>query len=112
MVLSMNKEFGIPLSDAEMEKLKKFSNPNEDTRNFEDSIKTNLFEDTTSYMNNDRKILHTSRVWTPIDNLNVSYIEHKREKRETTKDFIDENTKLVAKLSEQNKYPPPWFEFY
>lgn len=104
----MNKEFGVPLNDTEANKLKTINCEKETTslKNLEGSIRNDLFDNTTSYMNsnNDQKVVHTSRVWTPIDHLNVSFIAYKKDKKENTRDFIGENSRKISEISEINRY--------
>lgn len=114
MILSMNKEFGVPLSESEMGKYmtstsitaavesKTLKETSEEA-----AFKNDLFENATSYLNNTSinkgNGSHTSRVWTPLDNLNVNFINMKRDKKDETRQFIDENKKLIGKISEENK---------
>lgn len=103
MVLSMNKEFGVPLSEAETSRMRTMESER-GMINIENLMQNVMFDDTTTNVQDENKqIIHTSRVWTPIDNLNVSFMSRKKERSENPRDFIRENTKEITKLSLENK---------
>lgn len=126
MILSMNKEFGVPLNDTAANKLNTFSSEEQkDAGNFsKNADATSLFDNATSYLNshNDSSnkavgdgagggagsgtaAAHTSRIWTPLDNLNVSFIAQKKEQAEmrNSKDFIGENAQKISEISQANR---------
>lgn len=134
MILSMNKEFGVPLNDTAANKLNTSSGEEQkDAGNFsKNADATSLFDNATSYLNshNDSSnkavgngdggdgcgsggaaaataaaAAHTSRIWTPLDNLNVSFIAHKKEQAEmrNSKDFIGENAQKITEISQANR---------
>lgn len=98
MILSMSKEYGVPLTDIELNNLKD-AQCQKDNVNETGAVSNDLFEDATTYS----KIPHTSRIWTPLDNLNINFITLKKEKETANKDFILENVKLIPKISQENK---------
>jgi hypothetical protein len=111
MVVSMSKEFGVPLTEQDIEQMKSpvkikesseidMNNRNDIINNY-DSIMNGEF----SYGHSEHKIPHTSRLWTPIDNFNEQFLMKKRD--HDVKDFVSENLKYVKELEEKNKHKKP-----
>ena len=111
MVISMSKEFGVPLTEQDLEQLKSSSkvkeNPEIDMNNRNDIINNydSIMNGEFSYGQSEHKIPHTSRLWTPIDNFNEQFLMQKRD--QDVKDFISENLKYVKELEEKNKHKKP-----
>ncbi len=111
MVISMSKEFGVPLTEQDLEQLKSSTkvkeNPEIDMNNRNDIINNydSIMNGEFSYGQSEHKIPHTSRLWTPIDNFNEQFLMQKRD--QDVKDFISENLKYVKELEEKNKHKKP-----
>ena len=99
-VLSMSKEFGVPLTDGELEQLKSDRKLN----TFGKQTDSEMADDIYGLVQTEPTIPHTSRFWTPIDHQNDQYLEIKREKQsEKAPDFLKQNVKLVTEIAEKNK---------
>ena len=102
MITSMSKEFGVPLTDIEMQQLKqsekvKISNIE---NNFE-SEASGVYG--YSYGNTEpANIPHTSRIWTPIDNFNDQFLAKKKEKEAQVKNYVAHNIDSLQELHEKN----------
>jgi hypothetical protein len=113
MIMSMSKEFGVPLTDQDMEQLKSSTKLKETNLHPHDQIEKgelvnyeSMNEDY-SYAHSDQKIPHTSRLWTPIDNFNDQFMQQKREQESNVKDFINENSKMIKELADKNRHKRP-----
>lgn len=92
MVISMSKEFGVPLTQEDFEELQ--------------PVKEKTMEDIKPVVQEVPVVLkETSRLWTPIDNFNRDYVEKlaSQEKEPTKVDFIKENKDFVKLASDANK---------
>ncbi|XP_074646485.1 uncharacterized protein LOC141902581 [Tubulanus polymorphus] len=89
MVVSMSKEFGVPLTSEDFEDLQPVSHDGKDA-----------MDDPNGWMNN----IGPSHVHTPIDNFNDLYVTA-LEKRltEDVKDFKQENMEEIRKKSDENR---------
>ena len=99
MIQSMSREFGVPLTDNELEQLKhgeKISTDN--IKNNYESERTGEYGYNTEHTN----IPHTSRIWTPIDNQNDQFLLHKKDAQ--SKNYIAHNVETLKELHEKNKY--------
>jgi len=98
MITSMSREFGVPLTDADLKQLKhsekiKLSNIE---NNFESEA-----SDAYGYGNTEAaNIPHTSRIWTPIDNFNEQFLMSKKEVQ--AKNYISHNIESLQELHEKN----------
>ncbi|XP_069101496.1 uncharacterized protein [Argopecten irradians] len=88
MIISMSKEFGVPLTQADFEELQ----PEEEK----------LREPDVQVTHYDSFIRETSRLWTPIDHYNKEYVE-RLGNREQQHNFIHENKQDIKNASEINK---------
>ncbi|XP_033746510.1 uncharacterized protein LOC117331748 isoform X3 [Pecten maximus] len=88
MIISMSKEFGVPLTQADFEELLP-----EEERAQEPEVQVTRY---------DSFIRETSRLWTPIDNYNQEYVE-RLGNREQQHNFIYENKEDIRNASEINK---------
>ncbi|CAF0826449.1 unnamed protein product [Brachionus calyciflorus] len=110
MILSMSKEFGVPLTEKETKQYQyseKFSEKvssanNKENLNPVDPKLMNDF-DTANITN----IPHTSRIWTPIDNTNDQFMAQKKDKQVQMKNYLLENVKQIPEISEKNKFKRP-----
>ena len=93
MVLSMSKEFGVPLTEEDLSPVEK----NEINTEIGDDTKF-VYEYTDKYA-----IPHTSKAWTPIDNNNEKYLQEKSEKLNQPKNFVESNIEKVHEISNENK---------
>ncbi|XP_071128270.1 uncharacterized protein [Mytilus edulis] len=92
MVISMSKEFGVPLTQEDFEELQ--------------PVREKTMEETEVRIEEEPNILRqTSRIWTPIDHLNKDYIDKlaSPEKEKTKLDFIKENKEMIKFASDINK---------
>ena len=118
MITSMSKEFGVPLSDQEMKCLRPSSptSTENNSKQVEFSYNSNSSPSRTNKTalieNNSRKTWqqqpHSSRVWTPIDNYNYSYLEKRRlddvgSENAHKKNHLLENVNAIYDLSQKNK---------
>ncbi len=132
MILSMSKEFGVPLSDEELKMLKSSSNTlnrkesnnklsyiikNEDNAakhvDFNSSADSGIKNSYNSIHDNQyNENIHvptSSRNWTPIDNINHAYLEKRRQKEDEQKDenvkknYLTENINSIYDISQKNK---------
>lgn len=108
MILSLSKEFGVPLTEKET-KLYKISEivqfePTKESIEKENLNPTNekLYN---SLDNVNTVIPHTSRIWTPIDNDNDKYFSLKKDREK--KNFLNENKQKIGKISEKNQFKRP-----
>ena len=106
----MSREFGVPLTDAELQQLK-HAEKLKATQNVENFNGKNNFESDTSgvygygYENTEQaNIPHTSRIWTPIDNFNEDFLNKKKEKEVQPKNFLVHNIETLQELHEKNMY--------
>lgn len=91
MVISMSKEFGVPLTQEDFEELQPLRE-----RTMETEVK----------IDEEPVILReTSRVWTPIDHFNRDYVDKlvSQEKDVSKVDYIKENKDMVKFASDVNK---------
>ncbi|XP_021347646.1 uncharacterized protein LOC110446691 isoform X2 [Mizuhopecten yessoensis] len=88
MVISMSKEFGVPLTQADFEELQP-----EEEKQQETEVQVTHY---------DSFIRETSRLWTPIDHYNKEYVE-RLVAREQQHNFIYENKEDIRNASEINK---------
>lgn len=91
MVVSMSREFGVPLTAQDFEEL-------QPTQEDMESEHVKMID-----------IPRTSRPWTPIDNFNPSYMEQMAERKEQEKEgfahnYIRENKGQVYGISEANRH--------
>jgi hypothetical protein len=100
MITSMSREFGVPLTDAELQQLKQ-------SEKIKLSNIENNFESEASdvygygYGNTEvANIPHTSRIWTPIDNFNEQFLMSKKEVH--VKNFISHNIETLQELHDKN----------
>lgn len=118
MVISLSKEFGIPLNDDELKELKsiitpeeiakmcknlgKDSDDNEQEAGSGGELKT---ERGYEWISNgiQAEAPHTSRIWTPIDNFNDKYLLKRKERSNQFKNHVIENIDAVQEISEMNK---------
>ncbi len=98
MIVSMSKEFGVPINDLN-ELLNK-----SDTFVYDDVDNLNKNNDDLEYGYEKKNIPHTSRIWTPIDNENDKFLRSKLEKQNHIQNFISNNIESVHESSELNKY--------
>ena len=106
MILSMSKEFGVPLNGQDMESIKASSSFDPDGYSADAMSDFKKSNDTNEYNNEieeKRNIPHTSRIWTPLDNDNNHYLQEKFEKQSQMRNFVASNIESVHEKSERNK---------
>lgn len=109
MILSMSKEFGIPLTEKETALYKYTEKKPEENAN----DKENLNPINSKFLNdfdnvNITNIPHTSRIWTPIDNANDNFMIQKKEREtQNNRNYLIENIQQIPEISERNRYKRP-----
>ena len=132
MVLSMSKEFGVPLNQQELDDLKLTSSSleemlqnwtaeNNGKQQQQHQQQQKQLQAKNSVNNEDQPgyvwenaaatthVPHPSRCWTPIDNFNDKYL-FKRKKNEAlieARNHLAENIAAVLHVSEKNKHKKP-----
>ncbi|CAH1783576.1 unnamed protein product [Owenia fusiformis] len=93
MVVSMSREFGVPLTSEDFEELQ----PEADQKLVNNDPSKNFIHQ--------MSFPQTSRMWTPIDNENTDFMEYlsEREKTAPMKDFIKDNMAYTRSVSMMNK---------
>ena len=101
MILSMSKEFGVPLNTLD----ENFAIPNSSTNEKHDNVsEMNIINDNEEYgYERINTIPHTSRIWTPIDNDNDKFIREKQERLNNPSNFLLNNIQNIQEASEHNK---------
>ncbi|XP_077982883.1 uncharacterized protein LOC144437742 [Glandiceps talaboti] len=93
MILSLSREFGVPLTTADFEELKDIGGTETEMTKTEE---------------NTRVLPHTSRDWTPIDMYNEDYLLYLENKSRTHKqNFVRGNIDFVHELSKGNQKERP-----
>jgi hypothetical protein len=107
MVLSLSKEFGVPLTDIEIDELKGSNHSETVIQN--NNINPNSAYLDEGYDDTEVNVPHVSRFWTPLDNSNEKYIQlvEERKKQNFEKNFIENNLNQLHKQSEKNKLNKP-----
>lgn len=134
MILSMSKEFGVPLSREEIDRLKpmleqrnQLVNDNETLDGYDTTDHRVKLDDGLSsedkkldgeikhtseliWNNSNVKLPHTSRVWTPIDNQNDKYLFKRKDgvaADTNSKNYVSENIEAIQEISRNNKHKKP-----
>lgn len=108
MVLSLSKEFGVPLAEreAKLYRISEIVEFESTTGSFEKENLNPINEKLLNSLENvNTHIPHTSRIWTPIDNSNDRFLISKKEK--DSRNFVNENKQKIGEISEKNQFKRP-----
>ena len=99
MVASMSREFGIPLTDEEIEQFKKAPSVS-DAMEYLHTKDNDVLNEAVSQ----EEPQHTNRSWIPLDNFNEQYMQQKTESKEVAhKNYMLQNAYKLREQSKHNK---------